>query len=150
MSGPPEEIGTRTSTTEECRRTSASGPPDETREDLLLQRRMGRLYIERLERQLAEARAERDAAVRERDEMRKAAPNADVAYWQDRCLDHATALDAMRVRAVHAECLNVALSFVACPEHETVTNPKVLRDCPNCAALVSPDGPPETTTKGTT
>lgn len=53
-----------------------------------------------------ELRAERDEAIRERDEMRKANITPDdadrplgqsVEYWQDRCLDHATALDRARV-----------------------------------------------------
>lgn len=45
---------------------------------------------ESLQRQRDEARAELD-------ELRQAAPNADVAYWQDRCLDHATVLDRVRI-----------------------------------------------------
>lgn len=50
-------------------------------------------------------RRERDIAILERDEMRRAnitPEDADrplgqsVEYWQDRCLDHATALDEAR------------------------------------------------------
>lgn len=53
-------------------------------------------------------RRDRDQLMAERDEMRRAnvtPEDADrplgqsVEYWQDRCLDHATALDDMRVRA---------------------------------------------------
>lgn len=47
--------------------------------------------------------AELEQAEKERDEMREAAPNADVAYWQDRALDHATALTNARQITAHLE-----------------------------------------------
>jgi predicted nucleic acid-binding Zn-ribbon protein len=59
-----------------------------------------------------ELEAERDAAICERDEMRAANITPEdagrplsqsVEYWQDRCLDHATALDAERARRKHLE-----------------------------------------------
>lgn len=60
----------------------------------------------RVARAAAEARAERDAAILERDEMRKANVTPEdtdrplgqsVEYWQDRALDYATAHDKARV-----------------------------------------------------
>ena len=60
-------------------------------------------YVQELEAELARERTAREQAERERDLLREAVPDADAAYWQDRTLDHATAYDKMRVRAVLAE-----------------------------------------------
>jgi hypothetical protein len=77
------------------------------------QRRQRESY-ETVRRERDEARAEARAAIRERDEMRRAnvtPEDADrplgqsVEYWQDRALDYATALDKarQRIRALEKE-----------------------------------------------
>lgn len=42
-------------------------------------------------------------ACKELAEILDAAPDADVHYWQNRCLDHATALDQERAQRIAAE-----------------------------------------------
>lgn len=68
----------------------------------------GAFNVECAEREIEVAPvAERDEAIRERDELRAAnitPEDADrplgqsVEYWQDRCLDYATALDRARAQ----------------------------------------------------
>lgn len=67
-------------------------PPDTPQAEIARQAET----IERLVTELAEA-------IHERDELREAVPNADAAYWQDRCLDHATALDKERIERARVE-----------------------------------------------
>lgn len=80
---------------------------------------------------------ERDIAILERDEMRKANITPEdaarplgqsVEYWQDRCLDHATAFDNARIER---DRYRKALEVICDPEKTDWTAPamwKVARE----------------------